>query len=71
MVARIAAKLRADFSVLGCRIVATELLESEKLDDQLKLRFDEDHSVLANVTIRPSRKSLTITAHSHYGLKSG
>jgi len=71
VIARIAAKLKADFNILGCRIVASELLEPQRLGDQLELKFDQEHSVLAKVTIRPTRKSLTITAHTDYGIKSG
>lgn len=70
VIARIASKLRADFNVLGCRVIASELLDVQRLNDQLELKFDQDHSVLAKVTIRPTRKSLTITAHSDYGVKS-
>lgn len=72
VIARIAAKLRADFNMLGCRIVAAELLETTKstADEQLELKFDQDHSFLANVTIRPTKKSLIITTHSDYGIKS-
>lgn len=70
VIARIAAELRADFNILGCRLVASDLLTTPKLDEQLELKFDQDHSVLATVTIRPSKNSLTITAHSDYGVKS-
>jgi transcriptional regulator with XRE-family HTH domain len=70
VIARIAAKLKADFSILGCRIVASELLAPPKLGDQLELKFDQEHSVLAEVIIKPTRKSLTITAHADYGIKS-
>jgi transcriptional regulator with XRE-family HTH domain len=68
VVAEIAAELKADFNVLGCRIVASELLEPAK--EQLELKFDQDHSFLANVKIRPTKKSLTITTHTDYGIKS-
>lgn len=72
VIARITAELTADFTVLGCRVVASELLEPARLkqEEQLELKFDQDHSFIANVTIRPSKKSLTITAHSDYGVKS-
>jgi transcriptional regulator with XRE-family HTH domain len=72
VIARIAAELKADFDVLGCRIAAAEVLEpaKPKTEEQLELKFDEDHSFLANVTIRPAKKSITITAHSDYGVKS-
>ena len=69
VIAKIAAELKADFTVLGCRIAAKELLEP-KAQDQLELKYDQDHSVLAEVTIRPTKKSLTITTHSDYGIKS-
>lgn len=69
VIADIAAELKADFSVLGCRIAASELLEPPR-EDQLELRFDQDHSFLASVKIRPTKKSLTITTHSDYGIKS-
>jgi transcriptional regulator with XRE-family HTH domain len=72
VIAKIAAELKADFNVLGCRIVAAELLEpgQPKEEEQLELKFDQDHSFLANVTIRPAKKSITITTHSDYGVKS-
>jgi transcriptional regulator with XRE-family HTH domain len=72
VVAAIAAELRADFEVLGCRLISADLLDLPKTDapEQLQLRFDQDHSFLANVTIRPTKKSITITAHSDYGIKS-
>jgi transcriptional regulator with XRE-family HTH domain len=72
IVAEIATLLKADFEVLGCRIVPAESLEPKqpKPEDQLELPFDRDHSFLANVTIRPTRKSITITAHSDYGIRS-
>jgi transcriptional regulator with XRE-family HTH domain len=69
VIADIAAELKADFNVLGCRIAASELLEPAR-EEQLELKFDQDHSFLANVKIRPTRKSLTITTHSEYGIKS-
>jgi transcriptional regulator with XRE-family HTH domain len=72
IVAQIAALLKADFNVLGCRIVARELSKTtEDPPEQLELALDQDHSFLANVTIRPSKKSITITTHSDYGIKSG
>jgi len=71
VIVRIAAELKADFDVLGCRIVATELLEpAVPKEQQLELKFDKDHSFLADVTIRPTKKSITITTHSDYGIKS-
>src|SRR5580704_17329609 len=72
IVVRIALLLKADFRVLGCRIAAAEILEpnDSKPQDQLELAFDCDHSFLASVKIRPTRKSITITAHSDYGIKS-
>ena len=70
VIARIAAKLRADFNILGCRIVASELLDPQRLGEQLELKFDQEHEVLAKVTIKPTRKSLTITAHADYGIRS-
>jgi transcriptional regulator with XRE-family HTH domain len=72
VIVEIAAALKADFNVLGCRIAAEELLEPRKptAEEQLDLKFDEDHSFLAKVTIRPTKKSLTITTHSDYGIKS-
>jgi transcriptional regulator with XRE-family HTH domain len=69
VIADIAAELKADFSVLGCRIAASELLEPPR-EEQLELKFDQDHSFLANVKITPTKKSLTITTHSDYGIKS-
>ena len=72
VIARIASELQADFTILGCRVVAKELLEPQpdKKEEQLELKFDQDHTILASVTIRPTRKSLTITAHSDYRVKS-
>lgn len=70
VIAGIATELKADFDVLGCRIVATELMEPRKVVEQLELKFDQDHSFLATVTIRPTKKSMTITTHSDYGIKS-
>ena len=71
IIAEIAAQLRADFSVLGCRVAAAELLEPKpEAEKQLELRFDQDHMFLANVIIRPKKKSLTIITHSDYGIKS-
>jgi putative transcriptional regulator len=72
VVAEIAVALRADFNVLGCRIVAAELLEPRRpeTEEQLELKFDHDHSFLANITVRPTKKSITITAHSDYGVKT-
>jgi transcriptional regulator with XRE-family HTH domain len=72
IITEIAAELKADFNVLGCRIVAAELLEPRKpeAEEQLELKFDHDHSFLANITIRPTKKSITITARSDYGVKS-
>jgi len=69
VIVEIAAELKADFSVLGCRIAAAELLEP-KPERQLELKFDQDHSFLANVIIRPKKKSLTIITHSDYGIKT-
>ncbi len=69
VIADIAAELTADFNVLGCRIAASELLEPPR-EEQLELKFDQDHSFLANIKIRPTKKSLTITTHSDYGIKS-
>lgn len=72
VVAKIAARLKADFNVLGCRIAAEDALKSaeKRNDEQLELAFDRSHSFLANVTIRPTRKSMTITTHADYGIKS-
>lgn len=72
VVARIAAELNADFTILGCRLAAQELYPTvqPKPIEQLELAFDRDHSFLADVTIRPSKKSITITAHSDYGIKT-
>ena len=69
VIAEIAVELKADFNVLGCRIVASDLLEPAN-EEQLELKFDQDHSFLANVKIRPSKKSITITTHSDYGIKT-
>jgi transcriptional regulator with XRE-family HTH domain len=69
VIARIAAELKAEFNVLGCRIAAAEALEPET-QKQLTLEFDKDHSFLATVSIRPTKKSLTITTHADLGIKS-
>lgn len=72
VIAKIAAQLRADFNVLGCTIAAHGVLKpAEKaVKEQLELAFDQNHSFLANVVIRPTRKSMTITTHADYGIKS-
>jgi DNA-binding XRE family transcriptional regulator len=72
VVAEIAALLKADFNVLGCRIAAVEFVKAteSKSEEQLELAFDRNHSFLANVTIRPTKKSITITAHTDLGIKS-
>jgi transcriptional regulator with XRE-family HTH domain len=71
VMALIAAKLKLDFTALGCRVAAAELLEPKAEEArQLELKFDQNHSFLASVTIRPTKKSLTITAHSDYGIKT-
>ena len=72
VIARIAATLETEFNVLGCHISAEQLPrpETSKPAEQLELAYDRDHSFLANVTIRPSKKSITITTHSDYGIKS-
>lgn len=72
VIARIASELEAQFTVLGCRVDGrkAEASAEDQREKQLELVFDQDHSFLANVTIRPTRKSITITAHSDYGIKS-
>src|SRR6516165_12095691 len=71
IVADIAAVLKADFTILGCRIAAEDRLRPAEVrsQEQLELAFDQDHSFLANVTIKPTKRSITITAHADFGIK--
>ena len=72
VIAKIASELEAQFTVLSCRVDGRKVETSaeDQRVKQLELMFDQDHSFLANVTIHPTRKSITITAHSDYGIKS-
>jgi transcriptional regulator with XRE-family HTH domain len=71
VIAEIAAELKADFNVLGCRVAAQEVLKpAPPKPEQLELLYDRNHSFLANVIIRPSKKSITITAQADYGIKT-
>jgi transcriptional regulator with XRE-family HTH domain len=61
MVARMAAVLRVTFSVLGCKIGPEDVLKLPTPAEQLCFAFDQDHTFMAQVTIRPSQKSVRIT----------
>lgn len=64
VVAEIAAALGKEFNVLGCIIGPQDVLRLPPPAEQLCLEFDLDHSFLAKLTIRPSRKSVLITAEA-------
>ena len=62
VVAQIAAALRQTFNVLGCTIGPEDVIKRPAPVEQLCFAFDEDHTFLARLTIRPSQKSIRITA---------
>jgi transcriptional regulator with XRE-family HTH domain len=64
VVAELAAALGKSFTVLGCTIGPEDVLRLPEPAEQLCLEFDRDHTFLAKVTIRPSKKSVLITAEA-------
>ena len=64
IVAEIAAALGKSFTVLGCTIGPEDVLRLPSPAEQLCLEFDHDHTFLAKLTIRPSKKSVLITAEA-------
>lgn len=64
VVAKIAAALEKEFNVLGCTIGPKDVIRRLPPAEQLCLEFDRDHTFLANLTIRPSSKSVLITAEA-------
>ena len=63
-VAEIAAVLEKEFNVLGCTIGPKDVIRRLPPAEQLCLEFDRDHTFLAKLTIRPSNKSVLITAEA-------
>lgn len=64
VIAEIAAALEKEFTVLGCTIGPRDVLRRPDPAEQLCLEFDHNHVFLARLTIRPSRKSIKITAEA-------
>ena len=64
VVAKIAAALEKEFNVLGCAIGPQDVIRRLPPAEQLCLQLDLDHTFLAKVTIRPSRKSVLITTEA-------
>jgi transcriptional regulator with XRE-family HTH domain len=64
IVAEIAAALTKPFTVLGCTIGPEDVLRLPPSAEQLCLAFDRDHTFLATLTIRPSAKSVAVTAEA-------
>jgi transcriptional regulator with XRE-family HTH domain len=64
VVADIAAALEKEFNVLGCTIGPKDVIRRLPQAEQLCLEFDHDHTFLAKLTIRPSAKSVLITAEA-------
>jgi hypothetical protein len=63
-VAQIAAALKATFNILGCAIGPEDLRRPSTPAEQLCLEFDRDQTFMARLTIRPSGKSVLITAEA-------
>jgi len=61
VIAKIAAALGRPFTVLGCTIGPEDVLRLPPPAEQLCLDFDRDHIFLAQVTIRPSKKSVVVS----------
>ncbi len=61
VVAEIAAALGKEFNVLGCTIGPEDVIQRLPRAEQLCFEFDHDHKFLAELTIRPSTKSVSIT----------
>jgi transcriptional regulator with XRE-family HTH domain len=70
VVAAIAAELKVEFNVLGCRISGKDVQHQPSPPEQLELEYERDHKFLANVTIRPTKKSITITTEADFGIRS-
>jgi transcriptional regulator with XRE-family HTH domain len=64
VVAKIAAALEKEFNVLGCTIGPKDVIRRLPPAEQLCLEFDHDHIFLAQLTIRPSKKSVLVTAEA-------
>jgi transcriptional regulator with XRE-family HTH domain len=64
VVAEIAAALGKEFNVLGCTIGPDDVIRHLPPAEQLCFEFDRDHTFLAKLTIRPSAKSVLITAEA-------
>ena len=64
VVAEIAAALEKEFNVLGCTIGPKDVIRRSPSAEQLCFEFGRDHTFMATLTIRPSRKSVTITAEA-------
>jgi len=64
VVAEIAAAVGKEFNVLGCTIGPDDVVRRPPPVEQLCLDFDRDHTFLARLTIRPSAKSVLITAEA-------
>jgi len=64
VVAEIAAVLEKEFNVLGCTIGPKDVIRRLPLAEQLCFEFGRDHTFMATLTIRPSQKSVTITAEA-------
>jgi transcriptional regulator with XRE-family HTH domain len=64
VVAEIAAALKKELTVLGCTIGPEDVLRRPDPAEQLCLEFDKDHVFLAQLTIRPSSKSVRIIAEA-------
>jgi transcriptional regulator with XRE-family HTH domain len=64
VVAKIAAALEKEFNVLGCTIGPKDVIRLLPPAEQLCLEFDQNYTYLARLTIRPSAKSVRITAEA-------
>jgi transcriptional regulator with XRE-family HTH domain len=64
VVAEIATALEKEFNVLGCTIGPKDVIRRLPPAEQLCFEFGRDHTFMATLTIRPSQKSVTITAEA-------
>jgi transcriptional regulator with XRE-family HTH domain len=64
VIAALAAALKTTFNVLGCAIGPDDVERPALVTEQLSLDFDRDHTFLARLVIRPSGKSVLITAEA-------
>jgi transcriptional regulator with XRE-family HTH domain len=69
VVAEIAAALEKEFNVLGCTIGPEDVIRRLPPAEQLCFEFGREHTFMAMLTIRPSQKSVTITAEAKLGDK--